>query len=70
MSNILVFDVKNMKCGSCVAAAESAVCKLPGVVSASFDLASASGTVTGAADPQAVIDALTAAGYPASLKAD
>jgi copper chaperone CopZ len=70
MSNTLVFDVKNMKCGGCVAAAESAVAKLPGVASASFDLDSATGTVIGTAEPQAVIDALTAEGYPASLRAD
>lgn len=68
MSSTLTFDVKNMKCGGCVAAAESAVSKLPGVESASFDLDSASGTITGEVDPQQVIDALTAEGYPATLK--
>lgn len=68
MSKTQTFDVKNMKCGGCTAAAESAVSKLPGVESASFDLDSASGTVVGEADPQQVIDALTAEGYPATLK--
>ena len=70
MSSTLVFDVKNMKCGGCVASAESAVSKIPGVTAASFDLASATGTITGSADPQQIIEALTAEGYPASLKAD
>jgi copper chaperone len=69
MSKTQEFDVQNMKCGGCSAAAESAVSKLPGVESASFDHASNSGTVTGDVDPQQVIDALTAEGYPASLKA-
>lgn len=66
----LKLDVNNMKCGGCVAAAEAAVNKLPGVASASFDLDSASGTVSGDMEPQAVIDALTAAGYPASLRTE
>lgn len=68
MSKTLTLNVENMKCGGCTAAAESAVCKLPGVQSASFDLDTASGTVTGDVDPQQVIDALTAEGYPASVK--
>lgn len=68
MSNTLIFDVKNMKCGGCTAAAESAVRKLPGVTAAIFDLESATGKITGDVDPQAIVDALTAEGYPASLK--
>ncbi len=68
MSKTQVFEVKNMKCGGCTAAAESAVTALDGVESASFDLESATGTVVGDVDPQQVVDVLTAAGYPASLK--
>lgn len=68
MNNTQVFDVKNMKCGGCTSAAESAVSKLPGVESATFDLDSATGTVVGNVDPQQVIDALTAEGYPATVK--
>jgi Cu+-exporting ATPase len=63
----LILDVQNMKCGGCTAAAEAAVAKLPGVESATFDLDHARGTISGAVDAQAVIDALTAAGYPASV---
>jgi copper chaperone CopZ len=70
MSKTQVFDVQNMKCGGCSAAAESAVTKLPSVESASFDHATDSGTVVGDVDPQQVINTLTAEGYPASLKAD
>jgi copper chaperone CopZ len=66
----LLLNVENMKCGGCIAAAEAAVSKLPGVESARFDLETASGIVEGAADPQTVVDALTAAGYPSSLKPD
>ena len=62
------YSIQNMKCGGCVAAATSAVEKLPGVEAVHIELASASGTVTGDVDPQQVIDALAAEGYPASLK--
>jgi copper chaperone CopZ len=67
MSSTTHYQISNMKCGGCVAAAQAAVEPLPGVESVSIDLDSASGVVTGDADPQQVIDALTAAGYPATL---
>lgn len=70
MSNTLTFEVKNMKCGGCVANAESAVSKLAGVATARFDLESATGAITGEVDAQQVIDALTAEGYPTTLKSD
>lgn len=66
----LILNVHNMKCGGCSAAAEAAVRKLPGVQSASFDHQTNSGTVIGDVEPQQVIDALGAEGYPASLKPD
>lgn len=61
------YQVQNMKCGGCTAAAQSAVEKLPGVERAEFDLESASGTITGDVAPEQVIAVLTEAGYPASL---
>lgn len=67
MNKTRTYQVQNMKCGGCVAAATAAVEKLPGVVSAEFDLEAKSGTITGDADPEAVIAALNAAGYPAGL---
>jgi Cu+-exporting ATPase len=66
MSKQTLFRVSNMKCNGCVASATKAVCALPGVVSATFDLQAGTGLVTGEADPQAVVEALRAAGYPAA----
>jgi len=62
------FSVKGMKCGGCVAKATEAVSKLPGYVSADFDLRTGSGVVKGSVDPQAVVKALTQVGYPAEVK--
>ena len=64
------FSVKGMKCGGCVAKATEAVSKLPGYVSADFDLRTGSGVVKGSVDPQAVVKALTQVGYPAQVKQD
>ena len=61
------FDVKGMKCGGCVAKATEAVSKLPGYQASEFDLQSATGVVRGDVDPQAVVKALTQAGYPAQV---
>jgi copper chaperone CopZ len=43
--------------------------KLPGYVSAEFDLKSGSAVVKGDVDPQAVVNALTKVGYPAEADA-
>ena len=59
------FSVKGMKCGGCVTKATEAVSKLPGYQACEFDLKAASGVVKGNVDPQAVVKALTQAGYPA-----
>jgi copper chaperone CopZ len=67
MSTTTTYKISNMKCGGCVAAAQAAVEPLSGVEAVDVDLDSASGVVTGDVDPQQVIDALTAAGYPAAL---
>jgi copper chaperone CopZ len=57
-----------MKCGGCIAKATEALSKLPGYVSAEFDLKSGSATVKGDVDTQAVVNALTKAGYPADVE--
>jgi copper chaperone CopZ len=61
------FKVRGLKCGHCVAKATEAVSKLPGVTEARFDFKVGSGIVKGEFDPEAVIDALTGAGYPAEI---
>ena len=61
------YKVSGMKCGGCVAKATEAVSKLPGYVSADFDLKSGSAMVKGSVDAQAVVNALTKVGYPAEV---
>ena len=62
------FSVQGMKCGGCIAKATEALAKLPGYVSAEFDLKAGTAAVRGSVDPQVTINALSSAGYPASLK--
>lgn len=62
------FSVQGMKCGGCIAKATEALAKLPGYVSAEFDLKAGTAAVRGSVDPQVAINALSSAGYPASLK--
>ncbi len=61
------YSVTGMKCGGCVAKATEAVSKVPGYVSAEFDLKTGSAVVKGSVDPQAVVKALTQVGYPAQV---
>ncbi|MBW8055487.1 MAG: heavy metal-associated domain-containing protein [Acidiferrobacterales bacterium] len=60
------FKVSGMKCDGCIARAREAVGKLPGFVEADFDLKAGTAVVTGDVDSEAVIQALTATGYPAA----
>jgi len=59
------YKVSGMKCGGCIAKATEALSKLPGYVSAEFDLKSGTAVVKGGMDPQTVVNALTKVGYPA-----
>ena len=63
--NAIKLSVSGMKCNGCIAKATEAVAKLPGYVAAEFDLKAGTAVVKGDVDPQAVVQALTAAGYPA-----
>lgn len=63
------YSIQGMKCGGCIAKATDALSKLPGYVTAEFDLKAGTATVKGSVDPQSVVKALTAAGYPAIPKA-
>ncbi len=62
------YSVQGMKCGGCIAKATDALSKLPGYVTAEFDLKAGIVTVRGNIDPQSVVKTLTAAGYPALPK--
>lgn len=62
------FEVKGMKCSGCVAKAKEAIQSVAGITEAVVDLAEKSAVVKGNADPQAIIEALRKAGYPAVVK--
>ncbi|MEK7816216.1 MAG: heavy metal-associated domain-containing protein [Pseudomonadota bacterium] len=64
------YRVQDMKCGGCIAKATEALAKLPGYVSAEFDLKAGTAAVRGSVDPQVVMQTLGDAGYPAALKDD
>ena len=64
------YSVRGMKCGGCIAKATEALSKLPGYVSAEFDLKSGTAVVKGGVDSKAVVNALTKIGYPAAADAD
>ena len=62
------YTVTGMSCAACSARVEKAVSHVSGVTSCSVSLLTHSMGVEGTADPQAVIAAVEAAGYGASLK--
>jgi copper chaperone len=61
------FEVKNMKCGGCVAKVKETALATPGVLAVDVDLPAGTAWVEGDFDAQALMDALCAVGYPASL---
>ena len=63
--NAIKLSVSGMKCNGCIAKATTALSALPGYIAAEFDLKSGTAVVKGDVNPQAVVQALTDAGYPA-----
>lgn len=64
---MISFGVSGLHCASCVGRAEAALAAIPGAQNARVNLANHSGQVTGVA-PDAVVQALDAAGYPADVR--
>lgn len=62
------YSVRGMKCGGCVAKATAVLSRLPGYVTAEFDLRAGTAVVRGGVDPQAVVKALNSLGYPAAAE--
>ena len=62
------YTVTGMSCAACSARVEKAVSQVPGVKACAVSLLTNSMGVEGAAEPDAVIAAVQAAGYGASLK--
>ncbi len=61
--------IEGMTCASCVARVERALASVPGVTSAAVNLATERATVTGSADPAALMRAVEGAGYAARAAA-
>ncbi len=61
------FNVTGMTCANCVRHVTEAVESVAGVESVDVNLESATATVEGSADTNAVIAAIVAAGYEAAL---
>ena len=64
------YNVTGMSCAACQARVEKAVCAVPGVESCAVSLLTHSMGVEGTASPEAIVEAVTKAGYGASLKGD
>ena len=62
------YTVTGMSCAACSARVEKAVGNVPGVKACAVSLLTNSMGVEGTAEPEAVIAAVKAAGYGASLK--
>ena len=62
------YDIRGMSCAACSTRVEKAVSGVPGVTSCSVSLLTHSMGVEGTADASAIIAAVEAAGYGASLK--
>ena len=62
------YQVTGMSCAACSARVEKAVSAVPGVTSCSVSLLTNSMGVEGSASPETIIQAVTDAGYGASLK--
>lgn len=62
------YSVTGMSCAACSTHVEKAVSKVPGVTAVSVSLLTNSMGVEGTGDPEKIIEAVTKAGYGASLK--
>jgi copper chaperone CopZ len=60
-------SVRGLKCGGCVAKAQSALKALPGYEDSQFDLKAGTAVVRGAFSPDDAARAVTGAGYPATV---
>lgn len=61
-----VFKVEKMMCGGCVAAVTKAIEALNGVEKVKVDLETKEARVEGDVDTDTILEALNAAGYPAT----
>ncbi len=67
ISEVTRLSISGMSCAGCVATVENALRNVPGVTEATVNFAEHTATVSGAADPQALIAAVRAASYDAAV---
>ena len=65
MASAISLPIEGMTCASCVGRVERALKAVPGVVAATVNLATERATISGTADPAALVAAVTGAGYKA-----
>lgn len=70
MPHMHTLQISGMTCGHCVRAATQALEKVPGVEKAEVSLTPGTAVVRGDADPQALVNAIRAAGYEAQIEDD
>lgn len=68
MQRETTFYISGLKCGGCIATAQSALEKVTGYQASDFDLEAGIMKVTGDIDPQAVSVAMSEVGYAAVVK--
>ena len=69
-SHSLTLSIDGMTCASCVGRVERALADVPGVTSAAVNLATERATIRGDVEPSALVRAVEAAGYEATLLED
>lgn len=70
MSNVIRLAIEGARCAACVGRIEAALAAVPGVETASVNLAERTALVTGSAEVTALVGAVKASGYGATLILD
>ena len=66
--NGMVLKIQGMSCGHCVMAVNKALGKVPGVTHVAVDLPAGKAVVQGGASAEALLKAVTQAGYKAEMQ--
>ena len=62
------FEVPKMACGHCAGAVKNVIKRVDSAASTEFDLSNRKVTVGTSVSPEALVAALTSAGYPATFR--
>lgn len=67
MNHMIELKIEGMSCLHCISAVARALKSVPGVMEADVDLTSGLARIEGTASPEALVQAVTEAGYAAVL---